>query len=71
MGVKILIDREQDLACLYDSVTDTAFGPVAYGYVGEEFLRNFIQSLPMDARKYSGMTLRAEWDKFLEEHPVK
>jgi hypothetical protein len=30
MGVRILHDRDQSLACLYDSVTDTAFGPVFF-----------------------------------------
>lgn len=31
MGVRILADVEEGLACLYCSVSDTAFGPVFYG----------------------------------------
>jgi hypothetical protein len=30
MGVRILNDRDQDLACLFCSTSDVAFGPVFY-----------------------------------------
>lgn len=31
MGCRILYDREENLACMYCSVVDLAFGPVFYG----------------------------------------
>jgi hypothetical protein len=36
MGVRILYDRKQDLACLYCSTSDWAFGPVVSSYDLEE-----------------------------------
>ena len=46
MGVRILAGH--DMACLYDSVTDTAFGRVFYGAEAEERLERFLKWYPGD-----------------------
>lgn len=40
MGVRILFDAEDNRACLYDSVTETAFGRVFYAEANGELDAN-------------------------------
>lgn len=71
MGVRI-IDNGR-IACLYDSVSDVAFGPVFYGLdeseAGEEvdaveMADGFLGWLNRDARDYSPREIAAEYDAF-------
>lgn len=61
MGCRILYDAKEDMAALYDSVTDTAFGPVFYQ--GEDYTdaatraEKFLEWLPGDARQYMASEL--------------
>ena len=41
MGVRVLYDTENDVAALYDSVTETAFGRLFHGYKGGGGVRAF------------------------------
>lgn len=48
MSVRIIHDEEQGLACLYQSETDVAFGPVFYadsggGYSGLQLAEKFVK----------------------------
>lgn len=72
MGVRILAGTEPGSrfqhACLWDSVTDTAFGPVVYedralDLSPDEVLQQFLEWLPKDARQYDNETLH---DKLVE-----
>lgn len=82
MGVRIIIglaDGDTDAAVLYDSVTETAFGPVirhAYGYEGheqdpripEELAEDFLTYLgERDARSFEPHQLDEEWSIFLRQ----
>ena len=71
MGVRIIDNGT--IACLYDSVTDMAFGPVFYGLdeseAGEEvdaveMAEGFNDWLSEDARTYSPRELEAEYSAF-------
>jgi hypothetical protein len=42
VGVRILVDWADDTACLYDSVTDTAFGRVFHGHGAYEKQEAFL-----------------------------
>lgn len=64
MGVRLL--TEDGKTAIYDSVTDTAFGPVFYGLDAdedadsegadsEEMAKLFLDWLPEDARKYDDL----------------
>lgn len=62
MGVRILHDAQNNHACLYDSVSDVAFGPVFYGHDCYDQAVHFTDWLGTDARLVNerGM-LRAEY----------
>lgn len=65
MGVRLLsVDGGGD-TCLFDSVTMTAFGPVA----SEDALNQFVNWLDKDARTYNQAELERNWDTFRDEHP--
>lgn len=78
MSVRILAGTEPGSsfqhACLWDSVTDTAFGPVVYqnhdlGLLPEEILEQFLQWLPEAATRYNDDELHdklAEFTKTLK-----
>lgn len=75
MGVRIIHDTKNDVACLYDSVSDVAFGPVFYGLdeseAGEpvdelEMAEGFRAWLRADARTYSAAELSSEYNTFRE-----
>ncbi len=59
MGVRILHDEGDEIACIYDSVRDTAFGPVFRGIDAEDQARHFLSWLGRDARTYD--TRRIAW----------
>ncbi len=68
MGVRILSDVEHNLAALYCSTTDTAFGPVFYGGDGldaDERAERFLKWLPQDARRYLEAELAAHYADWL------
>lgn len=70
MGCRILHDRREGLASFYDSVTDTAFGPVAYrgdvtGVEADELLESYERWLGEDPRGMSPELLRAMYDDWL------
>lgn len=52
MGLRILYDPDEPAACLWDSVSDWAFGPVFEGESAFTDAQAFIEWLPEDARKY-------------------
>lgn len=55
MGLRILTDSDQGYQILYCSTSMTAFGPV---HGNDEFdLQDFVEWLPMDARKYGQVEL--------------
>lgn len=69
MGIRILAVDGGGKTCLYDSVTDWAFGPVAE----EETLNEFLewcdeQELP-DLRGIPDDILMAHWNLYLEQFP--
>jgi hypothetical protein len=67
MGVQILHDREQGMACLYDSVSEGAFGPVLDGteaMFAEAFVEYVTEQTGLDPRDVPGnklMGLRERW----------
>jgi hypothetical protein len=74
MSVRILHDASDDRACLYDSVSDVAFGPVVGGYEDTypdlgagEFLELFLDDRgdgPPDLRQISEAEVIAAVDEF-------
>jgi hypothetical protein len=67
MGVRILSDRHNDIACLFCSTSDVAFGPVfsdSDEHYADERAEAFTRWLELDARKYDEADLMrkyAEW----------
>jgi hypothetical protein len=64
MGLRILYDPADDMAAMYDSVTDWAFGPVFYGPDAMDRIGAFIHWLADDARTYPSPELErlySEW----------
>ena len=77
MGTRILVGHEQgsddDAACLFDSVTETAFGPVFYArkgfsaeWVAEQFLDWHLKKYG-DPRAAVGKELVEREDEFIKE----
>ena len=70
MGCRILYDVQQNMACMYSSNTDFAFGPVSYGegsLDAVELLEKFIKWLPGDPREYKDYELESKWGDFIIE----
>jgi hypothetical protein len=64
MAVRILHDQERDVATLYCSSTDWAFGPVAgekHEREANERLQSFLEWHPGDVRHLSDAELVAAW----------
>ena len=64
MGAKILHDEGDEIACIYDSVKDVAFGPVFRGLDAEDQAQHFLNWLALDARTYEPRRLArlyVEW----------
>jgi len=60
MSAKILTDKEGQ-SCLYDSTTETAFGPIFYS---DENVQSFLDWLKVDPRllSHEGLSQKvAEW----------
>lgn len=67
MGCRILYDSQSDLACLYCSTTDVAFGPVFYKsdeQDADERAEAFIAWLKTDPRKLTDAELSAAYGKW-------
>ena len=82
MGLKILEDKDQQMAVLYCSVTMVTFGPVIHPsgcFLDEDgcemsaadIADDFIEWLPIDARKYPLDELSDLWVKFIDERQVE
>lgn len=78
MGLKILNDQDLNLAVLYCSTGDTAFGPVIHpceSFLDElgfemaagEIAQTFIDWLPEDARRYKLDELSDLWCTFIDK----
>lgn len=65
MIVKILADSSDDLACLYDSVTQRAFGPVVCHGECAEILEAFLVWLDQIGRGVDETKLMEWFDAFL------
>lgn len=66
MGLRILYDEAESIACMYDSVTGWAFGPVFENATPVDSALAFINWLPQDARAYNAPELEqlhAKWTK--------
>jgi hypothetical protein len=64
MGLRILYDPADDMAVMYCSTSDWAFGPVLYGPDANDRCQAFIDWLPRDARTYDQPELErlfSEW----------
>ena len=64
MAVRILYDGDHDMAALYCSTTDVAFGPIFTDedcHDGEERAEAFLRWLPLDARRYSDFGLLEQY----------
>jgi len=70
MSTRILWDRIDNVACLYDSVSGVAFGELFTGEESYEHAERFLDWLPLDARTYSAASLTEMRRRFLEAHPL-
>ena len=72
MSVRVIVSREEDKAVLYDSVTDTAFGPIikpADNLHCEDVAYAFLEWLPVDARKLNDDELEDKLVEFRASDP--
>jgi hypothetical protein len=60
MGVRILYTTTGDMACMYDSVSMTAFGPVFSGLDADDQATHFLDWLSTDPRMLTPVELEAE-----------
>lgn len=73
MGVRVLHDVDAGEACMYDSVTMTAFGPLIsdvriVNHSAAEAVHAFISWLtPHDAREYTSYELEGRYEVFCDE----
>lgn len=71
MGVRVLSDSADDMACMYDSVTETAFGPIFHGdtlpdMAATDAMCTFIEWLePTDARDLGDGALLVKVSEFV------
>ena len=73
MSVRVLSDVQQDMSCLYDSVTETAFGPVFQSMDEAERFLDWLTtgSLINDARRLEDgewSPVLSAWQEHDEEH---
>lgn len=72
MGVRILVDRGLEDACLYCSTSMWAFGPVFNSEEqAEEFLKYLDRTDGRDARQLSQTELDVAWSRFLGQGMLK
>ena len=69
MGVRVLFNEEENIACLYDSVTMWAFGPVFCSGNDEipanERIATFANWLSDDPRTYGDQALETKYAEYL------
>lgn len=69
MGVRILHDRYDEMAVLYCSTTDLAFGPVFYAtkdVSAWDIAHKFTEWLIADARAYTPLELENKYSEFIK-----
>lgn len=76
MSVRILHDHDQNLAALYCSTSDVAFGPVFYDsddskHGPEDRARAFLRWLPQDARRYDHAELETKYSEWLAQEATQ
>ncbi|HZO51192.1 MAG TPA: hypothetical protein VFB63_00680 [Bryobacteraceae bacterium] len=74
MGVRILYDAEGDLAALYCSTTDVAFGPVFYDgdeHNAGERAEAFTRWLKRDARTLTDSELQRAYSEWLAQESAQ
>jgi hypothetical protein len=64
MGIRIL-RSDDDMACLYDSVTDWAFGPVFYNSNDAEGFLKWVPDVP-DLRLLTDQQMEAKFIEFCQ-----
>lgn len=66
MGVRVLYDEEKNMAAIYCSTTDWAFGPVVYGGAleADRLAEKFLKWLAVDPRGMSNAELEGKWSEF-------
>lgn len=65
MGVRILVDKDDENAVIYCSTTDTAFGPVIYDRDSAyEKADRFLRWLREDARHFTDGELQSKYADF-------
>lgn len=72
MSTRILWDRDEQAAALFDSVSGVAFGEIFEGVECYEHAERFLDWLTrkgLDARAVQPNTLRALRREFLDAHP--
>lgn len=74
MGIRILYDKKQGEACIYDSITQWAFGPVFTKekidgkiVTANKVADKFLTWLKVDPRSISGRCLEKLYDKWIKE----
>ena len=65
MGVRVLHDQKKNKSCLYDSVSDTAFGPVMFDTDDQE-AHDFVELLDEDPRSMTKNSLDEAWEVWIE-----
>lgn len=74
MSVRVLVDEDDGGFCFYDTVTETAFGPVISGHAAErreaafKFLE-WAESRAPDVRLLERDEIEALWCRWEDEHP--
>ena len=67
MSVRVIYDEKENMAAIYCSTSDVAFGPAIYGdkkMDAERLAWKFIQWLPQDSRQYDQVDLMSRWAEF-------
>jgi len=70
MGVRVLYDNNANVAVLYCSTSDIAFGPLFFdedGHDARDRVELFLEWLPLDARKYSDSELLEKYSEWKEQ----
>lgn len=67
MGCRILYDKDADMAALYCSTTDVAFGPIFYdeGEGADAEAELFLKWLRVDPRSFSDGELQSKYSEWV------
>jgi hypothetical protein len=74
MGCRIMHDREQNIAALYCSTTDTAFGPLfndGEHWEADERAEAFLRWLRIDPRKFDESHLQERYSAWLAQEDAQ